>query len=68
MKLTPKMKQLSKENEDSQYINFKGILWHIVGTRLNKNGSTSYKIKNTSMKYGFDRFSWIGEDVLNKLR
>ena len=66
MRITPKMKQLSKENEESQYFTYKGVLFRIVGTKRNKNGSYTHLVKNTKMT-GFEAFKEVGAVELEKI-
>jgi hypothetical protein len=66
-KLTQKAKEdmleLSKENDKLKYFTMDGVLWKLIGTKCNDNGSYSNTIKNR-----VGDIKQIGSTELNKIR
>ena len=61
------MVTLSKLNESKQFFNVNRVMFRITKTKTNANGTYTYTIKNTSMKYGFNRFKEIGSTTLDNI-
>lgn len=66
-KTKKRSRELSKQNDDSRYFTIKGILFEMVGTKINSNGSYTITIKNTTMPKGSNRFKEIGLETLEKI-
>ena len=61
-----KLSKTQQANLDSQYFVVKGILFRIVATFQNSNGSWSCRIKNTTQT-GFDSYKPIGYTTLQEI-
>jgi hypothetical protein len=57
------MLELSKENDKLKYFTMDGVLWKLIGTKCNDNGSYSNTIKNR-----VGDIKQIGSTELNKIR
>ena len=64
--INKKSLKLSKQNDDSRYFTVKGILFEMVGTKINSNGSYTVTIKNTTMK-GFNAYKEVGAEKLDQI-
>jgi hypothetical protein len=57
------MLELSKENDKLKYFTMDGVLWKLIGTKCNDNGSYSNTVKNR-----VGDIKQIGSTELNKIR
>ena len=61
------MVTLSKLNESKQFFYVNRVMFRITKTKTNANGTYTYTIKNTSMKYGLNRFKEIASTTLDNI-
>ena len=58
--------KLSETNNSSRYFNYKGVLFEMVGTKCNSNGTYTVTIKNPTKK-GIEAYTEIGATDLDKI-